>query len=755
MSIQVSNALKQQLVDNDADLAELAKSASLSMSLPAGPTRALHMALATLVPDRYLEYIGKTDGAKTGTRHPDDFSPFILQAFDFLDVEPARAAELALGIADRLANVLSLQALQLLFGKIGTEMLSMRRSLVDTVLRRFPADPVILRVAVQVAQRRDDGTLDELLTRLGLADRSPSAVTFVKRSRRASPVSTATVRIALVSSFTVDQLAEFVDLSCRAIGITPDLYIAPFNSWTREMLDRDSGLRKFEPELVFMQISIDDLAPRLAEYLPADELERVGNAAIERLVDAARHFSEWAPTVPLVVHSFHSAFPGPFGILESRAAPSRSLWIAEVNARLATELRALPSSYLLDVAAVAASRGAALTDRSKLRHMAAMRLPPQCLAGIADEYAKYVAAHKRLTRKCVVLDLDNTLWGGVVGEDGKHGIRLGHTSPGSEFIEFQHFLRSLTSRGILLAVCSKNNEADALEVIRSHESMVLRESDFSAMRINWKPKPENVASIAAELNIGTDSLVFVDDDPGERERMRQLLPDVLTVELPRDPTLYRSTLEALPQLQSLEITDEDRTRLTTYHTARLRQETRVKAATLDEYLRSLEIAVDIMPCRDERVARVAQLFARTNQINTTTRRYGTEDIVGFATDPNYFLRVLFSRDRFGDHGLVAVALARKESRQWTIDSFLMSCRVIGYGIETTMLAHIAGAAHAAGANALVGEFIRTAKNAPAVDLFMRHGFSERDATDGVQNWHLDLAGAPDFPDWVKVSIDDA
>ena len=713
------------------------------------------MALATLVPDQYLAYIGETDGVTTAAHHPDDFSPFILQAFDFLNVEAARAAELALGIAVRLADVLSLQALQVLLGKIGAEMLSMQRSLVETILRRFPADPVILRAAVQVAQLRDDGTLDALLTRLGLADRSPSAAAFVQRSRRASPVSTATVRIALVSSYTVDQLAAYVDLSCRAVGIIPEIYIAPFNSWTREMLDPNSGLRKFEPELVFMQVSIDDLAPRLAEYVPADELEGIGNAAIERLVDAARHFSGWAPTVPLVVHSFHSAFSGPFGILESRAAFSRSLWLDKINAQLAAALKALPSSYFLDVAAVATSRGAALNDNSKLRHMAAMRLAPQCLAAIADEYAKYAAAYKRLTRKCVVVDLDNTLWGGVVGEDGKHGIRLGHTSPGSEFVEFQHFLRSLTARGILLAVCSKNNEADALEVIRDHESMVLRESDFSAMRINWKSKPENIASIAAELNIGVDSLVFVDDDPGERERMRQLLPDVLTVELPKDPTLYRSVLEALPQLQSLEITDEDRTRLKTYQTARLRKETRVKAATLDEYLRSLEITVDIMPCRDEHVARVAQLFARTNQVNTTTRRYGTKDIVGFASDSNSFLRVLFSRDRFGDHGLVAVALARKESKHWTIDSFLMSCRVIGYGIETTMLAHIADAAQAAGANALVGEFIPTGKNAPAVDIYMRHGFSERDVTDGVQHWHLDLVGAAGFPDWVKVSVHDA
>jgi FkbH-like protein len=356
-----------------------------------------------------------------------------------------------------------------------------------------------------------------------------------------------------------------------------------------------------------------------------------------------------------------------------------------------------------------------------------------------------------LTRKCVVLDLDNTLWGGVVGEDGPQGIRLGSTAPGSEYVEFQRFLATLPQRGILLAIASKNNPDDALEVIRGHEAMVLREGAFSALRINWRPKPENLASIAEELNIGVDSLVYVDDNPDEREQMRQLLPQVLTVDLPRDPALYRSTLERLPELQVLGITEEDRLRAGQYVAKREREQIRVQAASVDDYLRSLGIKVAIDPLTEPDVSRVAQLFQRTNQFNVTTRRYDAGAVLRILGDSAWRSWTLRASDRFGDHGLVATALARANGTEWTLDSFLMSCRVIGYGIETALLADIIAAATAAGATRLRGEFIPTKKNVPARDLFARHGFQLADKrSDGGELWTYDFAAGPlAFPHWIE------
>lgn len=289
-------------------------------------------------------------------------------------------------------------------------------------------------------------------------------------------------------------------------------------------------------------------------------------------------------------------------------------------------------------------------------------------------------------------------------------------------------------------------------MIRTHEAMVLRESDFSAVRINWKPKPENMLSIAQELGIKADSLVFVDDNPDEREQMRQLLPGVLTVDLPKDPALYRSALERLPQLQTLTVIDEDRVRADQYRTARMREETKLSGASVDEYLTSLGIEVTIARAAPPTFARIAQLFARTNQFNTTTRRYTAADVAGFAPDPAARLWVLWSKDRFGDHGLVALALVRTADTVWTIDSFLMSCRVIGYGIDSTLLAHIAREAGAAGAE-LRAEFIPTKKNTPAMDLFSRRGFATTDSADGAQSWRS--GGTIAYPHWVKVLDDGA
>jgi FkbH-like protein len=618
-------------------------------------------------------------------------------------------------------------------------------------LSRAPHNPALLRAAIKLAERKGDfASADRLSTALGLADNTPATVASVCRSRRPDAVPATPVRVALLSTYTVDHLVPFVDLECRALGLTPQIYVAPFNSWTQEVIDESSGLRRFAADVTFLALAIDDLVPALAEPIGGEELSAAGNTALERVLAVVESYARWAGGKPLVVHAFHSVFEsGPLGVMDGREGPSRKEWLAELNARLGKALRATPGAYLLDVREAVAQSGTSLTDNAKLRHVAAMRLPPPALGAVAKAYARYIAPLKGLTKKCVVLDLDNTLWGGVIGEDGKDGIRLGHASPGSEYVEFQHFLSALSRRGILLAVNSKNNSEEALDAIRTHESMVLREPAFSAIRVNWKPKPENMTSIAAELNIGLDSLVFVDDNPDEREMMRQTLPQVLTVELPKDPALYRSVLESLPQLQVLSVTEEDKQRVAQYQTARLREEVKLSASSIEDYLQSLHIEAAISPAAKPIFGRVAQLFARTNQFNVTTRRYSASDVERFASDPAWRLYVLSSKDRFGDHGLVAVGLLRTGPEVWTIDSLLMSCRVIGYGIESALLSFVSEEARKAGATRLRGEFVPTQKNAPAKGLYASHGFDVKETVEGVEQWERSLAdGAIPCPPWI-------
>jgi FkbH-like protein len=379
-----------------------------------------------------------------------------------------------------------------------------------------------------------------------------------------------------------------------------------------------------------------------------------------------------------------------------------------------------------------------------------MRLGEHVLGEVAAAYAQFIAPLTGRTRKCIVLDLDNTLWGGIVGEDGPHGIRLGHTSPGSEYREFQEYLLSLTRRGMLLAINSKNNAADALEVIRSHDAMVLREEAFSAVRINWESKATNMLSLAEELSLGLDSFIFIDDSEKERALIRQALPQVLTPELPRDPARYRETLEGLPELQVLTITDEDKTRTRQYVERRQREQLRVVAQTPEDYLDSLQISAEMGLVSERTLPRVQQLFQRTNQFNLTGRRYELGVLAARAGQADWRIFTSQVGDRFGDHGLVATALVRVTADAWIIDNFVMSCRVIGYGVEDALLARIGEDARAAGAQWIEGEIIPSAKNAPARDFYARNAFVPDAGSDSAEHWRRPLRGARMSPPrWIR------
>lgn len=623
--------------------------------------------------------------------------------------------------------------------------------LLEALLRREPRNPDLLRLAADAAVRSGDAVrAHALLLRLGEADPRLTTLTHCARLRRQLPQQRPQVKVALLSSYTIDQLVPFLEHECAALGLRSQIYVTPFNSWAQEVLDPGSGLHEFSPEIAFFALALDDLLPELAGCPEPALLDALGEEAVQRVAETVQRYAQTSDAL-IVVHSFFSAYRDPFGIARPATA-SRVRWLARLNDRLAAALAPFERVRLLDVQEALLHRAGGGCDNPKLRHYAAMRLPEAALAEVARLSAGYIAAHKGLTRKCVVLDLDNTLWGGVIGEDGMAGIRLGNTSPGSEYLEFQQFLHSLTERGILLAVNSKNNEADAREVLREHEAMLLREQAFSALYINWSPKPDNMRALAAELNIGLDSLVFVDDNPNERELMRQALPEVLTPELPADPALYRRVLETLPQLQTLEVTEEDRERAQRYRARRQRDQVRASATDLHSYLRSLHIEVRIAPAAESSLPRIHQLFQRTNQFNLTTRRYTAEELRRFAQSEQARLYALWASDRFGDHGLVATALVRCEGKSWRIDSLLMSCRVIGYGVETTLTAIIAREAAAAGCDSLLGEFIPTAKNAPAREFYRQHGFEPlEEQSDAPALWRLRLRDATlDVPDWIAL-----
>lgn len=714
---------------------------------------ALH-ALATLAPSDAAAWLLLAEAEARAACPPRDLERVLDTILAGAATGPVLAA--AGDLLLRYADVASPQSAVAYAAALPDDARAGARDVLDAILKRFPLDARLLRAAADLAVRAGDAArADLLLGRLARADDSQATVRHVWRTR-GTLVAPARppVRLALLSSYTIDPLVPYLDAEIRTLGLAPSIYVSPFNSWAQDVVADDSPLARFDPEIAFLAVGLDDLIPDLAGAPRAEQLEDAARAALTRVVAIARRFTERASGL-IVVFGFQSAYADPFGPMAGRkgAPPARAQWIASLNAQLALQLAELERAYFLDLSDVVMRRAHGAFDNPKLRHLASMRLGDGLLDDVARACARFVAPAKGLTRKCVVLDLDNTLWGGVVGEDGAQGIKLGDTSPGSEYREFQRYLLTLADRGILLAINSKNNPDDALEVLREHEGMLLREAAFSAQRINWLPKPDNMVSIAQELGIGLDALVFVDDNPDEREMMRQVLPQVLTVNLPADPARYRQALESLPQLQTLTATAEDAARVDLYRSRREREGLKEATGSLDDYLRSLEIVAEIEPASESALPRVQQLFQRTNQFNLTTRRYDQGALAGFARDPGWQLYTLRARDRFGDHGLVATALVRTGAGEWVIDSFLMSCRVIGYGLETALLARVCADARAAGVSRVIGEYIETRKNVPARDFYTRHGFAPLAAPngDGVLRLGRTLDGTGvEHPGWVAL-----
>ena len=589
------------------------------------------------------------------------------------------------------------------------------------------------------------------LNRLVELDPSGGTATFAHRERaKLGEVGERPVRIAILSSYVLDPLVPFLDVECRRAGLTPAFYVAPFNQYTQEVLNPSSGLYAFGPEIVFVALDLEDLFPGVRRVPSVDDLAR-GRAEIRGTVAGLVQELHARSTALIVVHELTFTGSSPHGILDNRRGDGLSRWTEDVNRDLAEDLGAQAHAFLLPLRQVLGRAGNERGQGRKLFYMARMRHTDGALRELASYSMRYVKPLKGLTRKCVVVDLDGTLWGGVVGEVGPDGIQLGPAAPGIEFVDFQEALLNLTKRGILLAVCSKNNPDDVMPVLREHKHMVLREEHFAAVRINWRNKAENLREIAEELNIGLDSLVFLDDNPVERELIRQMLPQVLTIELPRDASQYRPTLENLSDFELLALTKEDEQRASQYRANRQRQALELSSGSLDDYLHSLEIRAEIARAEGHHVPRLVQMLNKTNQFNTTTRRYQTPEIERFVASPDHRVYVLEVADRFGEHGLVGSAIVRRERDAWRIDNVLLSCRVMGLSVETVLLKRIYDAARLHDAARLVGEFIPTAKNGPTADFYRRHGFQLAGEVDGAQAWTLDpRVDRIEDPAWIAV-----
>jgi FkbH-like protein len=562
------------------------------------------------------------------------------------------------------------------------------------------------------------------------------------------------VKIAILSSFTLGGIKEALLVKCLEDGIYPQIYVGGYNQYNQEILDATSPLYAFRPDVVLLMLDTRTIAGEhyLQPYGMTDDERREWvektQERVTSLVDKIRTNS----SAKVIVNNFEVPTHSPLGIIEDRTKFGFRSSVEALNAKLSGVLRADPSTFVFDYESFASKVGKDKLIDYKMYYLGDIRINPQAIPSLCDEYVPFLRAMLSMTKKCLVLDLDNVLWGGIVGEDGLDGIKLGPTPEGSPYLELQKYILSLYNRGVILAVNSANNAEDALEVFRKHPYMILKEEHFAAVRINWDDKISNMKSIAEEIDIGLDSLVFMDDSQVNRDLVRQALPEVGVVELPKDPALYLKTLEELRVFDSLQLTEEDKRRGQMYAEQRKRVEFQGVAGDITEYLKALETVITIESVSQFNLARISQLSQKTNQFNTTTRRYLEGDVKKMADSGAFLIVGVKVQDKFGDSGLTGVAIVEKGPERWRIDSFLLSCRVIGRKVEDALLAYIMDQARKGGAKALVGEFIPTKKNAPAKDFFRTRGFTQAPSTDGVQVWEYGLQEAVAYPQFIQVVV---
>ncbi|MGA9354088.1 MAG: HAD-IIIC family phosphatase [Terriglobales bacterium] len=565
-------------------------------------------------------------------------------------------------------------------------------------------------------------------------------------------------KLAILRSFTVEPILPLLRAEAFALGIDLEIQLGDFNAYVQEIVDAGSSLYRFAPNAVILAVRIEDVAPDLTREFANLSAEAAQQAA-ERV---SRSYEQWVHSfrqhsqAALIIHSLERPAQPGLGILDSQSETGQSGMIRRINGELRRVAGEVRGVYILDYDALVARYGSAHWHDERKWLMARLPIAADHLLHMAREWMRFLVPLAGRTCKALVVDLDNTLWGGVIGEDGMAGIKVSAEYPGAAFQALQRSLLDLSRRGILLAVCSKNNPDDALEAIEKHPGMLVRAKDFAAMRINWGDKSQNLREIAQELNIGTDSLAFLDDNPFEREQVRAALPEVTVIDISGNPMEYAAAVRDCPVFERLGLSAEDQQRTAMYAVERERTSAEHKFQSKEDFFRFLEQSADLDPVTDLTLARVAQLTQKTNQFNTTTRRYSEAQIAEMAKRQDWHIFSIKVRDRYGDHGLVGVAITRDEGEQCEIDVFLLSCRVIGRTVETALLAHLAKSAADRGCKRLVGWFLPTKKNAPARDFYQQHGFVLGETDDSGTLWVLDLKSSTlASPDWIKLNVAEA
>jgi FkbH-like protein len=545
-------------------------------------------------------------------------------------------------------------------------------------------------------------------------------------------------RIALLGGSTTAEVKGSLELFLLAHGIQPTFYESGYNRYYEDILSENPELWSFKPDIVCVHTTWHNVSQFPESGESAEQVEgRVRH-------EMARFESMWDNIhknlgAVIIQNNFDLPRHRTLGNLEAAAEFGRVNFLLRLNAEFANYARKHSRFLINDILYLSAQAGLAAWHDDSYWYRFHMAVSPKATVGLGRNVAGMIKAVYGKTKKCLVLDLDNTLWGGVIGDDGLEKIVLGRDNAiGETFIDFQRYVKALQRRGVILAVCSKNDLENAREGFR-HPDSVLKVEDFSAFQANWDPKPENIRKIAAELNIGLDSMVFVDDNPVERALVAEELPEVAVPDVGSDVTCFAGLLEQARYFELEKLVAEDINR-SAYYSANGQRDARQSAlSNYGDFLASLEMTSEIGPFRGVYIERIAQLINKTNQFNLTTRRYTSAEVESIVNDPSYV--ALYGRlaDKFGDNGLVSVVIGRINGTTLEVDLWLMSCRVLKREMEFAMFDALVERCQQRGIRRIIGVYIPSNKNSMVAGHYEGLGFTCVEGSfDNREVWQYDV-----------------
>ncbi|WP_030389779.1 HAD-IIIC family phosphatase [Streptomyces sp. NRRL S-241] len=534
---------------------------------------------------------------------------------------------------------------------------------------------------------------------------------------------TPVVTVAVTGQSTVGHVVDPLRGELARHGMLLRAVLGEHGTYLRDLTDPGSELWRAAPELTLCLLDAETVFSQVPPVWRVEDVERAGREVLDRCAAlvAGGPGTLVLNTVPLPRTYSHR-------LVDHRSRALLGAVWREFNARLLRLTESADRLVVIDLEPLA-GEGGPVTDPRLARH-AEVQLGAELLAAYAREIGHLARAVRGRVRKCLVLDLDNTLWDGVLGDDGPDGIAAAGTLRGEAFGAFQKCVKQLASQGVLLAVSSKNDEGPVREVLDIHPDLLLREGDFAAVHANWEPKDGNLLDIARALDLAPDALVFADDSPAERARVRLGAPDVAVVALDEEPALHITRLLADGWFDTLALTDEDRARTGEYRRQRERRALQAGSGSHEEFLRDLEVTVGLAPPRRHEFPRVSQLTLRTHQFNLTGGGHSESELAALAADPQRLLLAARSADRFGDNGLVGAVLGTVAEGVLHLDNMWLSCRVLARGVEQACLALLLARARALGLSAVTAAYVPTARNHRAREVYPSCGFTQLEPAGG-------------------------